>query len=236
MSLPTPYYQDEAVTIYHADNRDILPYLAPVDLVLTDPPYTDRTHKSVRSNSSKATLGQRVISFGAITTDALRALYADLATVTCRWIVSTMDYATAFAFEQEPPDGLRMMRIGVWVKTNPMPQISADRPGQGWEAIAYLHKAGAASSWNGGGKSGNFILPVEQNAGHPTAKPTMMFRELVQRFSDPGDLILDPFMGSGTTLRAAKDLGRRAVGIELSEKYCEIAARRMAQSVLPLEA
>lgn len=67
--------------------------------------------------------------------------------------------------------------------------------------------------------------------GHPTPKPLKLITTVLARL--PGDLILDPFMGSGTTLRAAKDLGRKAIGIEIEERYCEIAAKRMAQEVLP---
>lgn len=68
---------------------------------------------------------------------------------------------------------------------------------------------------------------------HPTQKPVELMRRCIQQAKLP-TLILDPFMGSGTTLRAAKDLGRKAIGIEIEEKYCEIAAKRMAQEVLPL--
>lgn len=69
---------------------------------------------------------------------------------------------------------------------------------------------------------------------HPNEKPVDLMRKLVELCSDPGELILDPFMGSGTTLRAAKDLGRRAIGVEVEERYCEIAAKRLGQEVLDL--
>jgi len=76
--------------------------------------------------------------------------------------------------------------------------------------------------------------PNREVIDHPCPKPIKWMRWAVSRASREGETILDPFMGSGTTLRAAKDLGRKAIGIELSERYCEIAVRRLQQSVLPL--
>ena len=70
---------------------------------------------------------------------------------------------------------------------------------------------------------------------HPTQKPLAVFRQIILWYSDEGCTVLDPFMGSGTTLRAAKDLGRKAIGIEIEERYCEIAAQRMSQSVLAFD-
>ena len=69
-------------------------------------------------------------------------------------------------------------------------------------------------------------------AGHPCPKPLQLFKWLVEQCTESGETVLDPFMGSGTTLRAAKDLNRKAIGIEIEEKYCEIAANRMSQEVL----
>jgi len=78
------------------------------------------------------------------------------------------------------------------------------------------------------------ITPATGIDGHPCPFPDDIPKRCIVATTSPGDTILDPFMGSGTTLRAAKDLGRKAIGIEISERYCEIAARRMGQEVLAL--
>ena len=238
-----PYYSDESVTLYNADCREVLESMedASVGCVITDPPYSDRTHEGTRSNSDRAKgHGNRVLSgnigFSSITEADLREVMADLGRITQRWVVSSLDYRHAFRFEQEPPTGLRTLRIGVWVKPNPMPQISGDRPGQGWEAISFMHRTDTKPSWNGGGKAGVWMERVAQNEGHPTSKPLSMISDWVRLFSNQGDTILDPFAGSGTTLRAAKDNGRRAIGVELDERYCEVIAKRLSQEVLDLGA
>lgn len=77
-------------------------------------------------------------------------------------------------------------------------------------------------------------LNGNERMGHPAAFPLEVVQPWIPACSQPGDLVLDPFMGSGTTLRAAKDLGRRAIGIEIEERYCEIAAKRLGQEVLAL--
>ena len=93
-----------------------------------------------------------------------------------------------------------------------------------WEPILIYGKASIAND--------TITCPNDEHeTGHPTQKPLRLMRRLIATFQ--GGVVLDPFMGSGTTLRAAKDLGRRAIGIEIEEKYCEIAARRLAQEVLP---
>jgi site-specific DNA-methyltransferase (adenine-specific) len=76
---------------------------------------------------------------------------------------------------------------------------------------------------------------TSEKNGHPCPKPLGLMRWLVARVSKPNETVLDPFMGSGTTLLAAKDMGHRAIGIEIEERYCEIAAKRLSQEVLPLE-
>lgn len=233
------YYEDDAVTVYHGDSREFIRDMADrsIDCVITDPPFGAKTHESTRTNNTaNGRRGNRVLSgsfgFDSITPEDLRAVLADLGRVSKGWVVASIDYKHAFEFETSPPAGLRLLRIGVWVKTNPNPQISGDRPAQGWEAIAYLHRDDLRPAWNGGGKAANFVLPSSQGQGHPTSKPLPMLAQLVRLFTKPGDLILDPFAGAGTTLRAAKDEGRRAVGIEVDEAYCELTARRLGQDTL----
>jgi site-specific DNA-methyltransferase (adenine-specific) len=231
----THYYADESVVLYHGDNRPLLAAMpdASVDLVLTDPPYSDKTHKNASTNARP--LGQkhasRLVEFTSVTDEDVRAVFVELGRVTRRWVVATMEWRHVAAFDENPPAGLRLMRFGVWVKPDGMPQLTGDRPAQGWEAIAYLHRVDVKPSWNGGGKHANFTTPVARG-DHPTQKPLALVADLVRLFSDPGVLVLDPFAGSGTTLRAAKDEGRRAVGIELDGRYCKVTAARLAQGCL----
>ena len=224
-----PYYQDDLVTLYHGDCREVLASMADetVDAVLTDPPYTERTHKKARTPEHEG-----VTSFAAIDDVELRHILSSAARVSRGWVVATLDYRHAVEFDNAPPDGLRVQRIGVWVKTNPTPQLSGDRPAQGWESIAYMHRDDRRSKWNGGGSHGNYVAPIPPPEGHPTAKPLPLVSKWVRWFTDTDGLVLDPFAGSGTTLRAAKDEGRKAIGVELEERYCEIAAKRLAQDTL----
>lgn len=239
--MSQPYYQDERVTLYHGDCREVMAEMdeRSVDAVITDPPYSDRTHEMTRSNSNGAKRhGNRVLSgsfgFDSITAEDLALALSTAGRISRRWLVANVDYRHAFAFSDAPPEGLRLLRIGVWIKTNPNPQISGDRPAQGWEAIAYMHRDDLRPSWTGGGRAANFVLPNAQKHGHPTTKPVEMVRQFVRWFTEPGDVVFDPFAGSGTTLRAALDEGRKAIGVELDERYCEVIAKRLSQGALDL--
>ena len=228
----TPYYTEPGIEIWHGDCRDVLPQLEPVDLVLTDPPYDKQTHDWALTNKSDGV--QKLVNFENTTAGALREVFGTIAGKLSGWFISFIDYRHIVDLETTPPDGLRSVRFGVWVKTNPMPQLSGDRPAQGFEAIMIHHTVGGRMKWNGGGRPAVWRFPISGDAHHPTSKPPKLVAALIDDFSQAGQTILDPFMGSGTTLRAAKDLGRKAIGIEIEEKYCEIAVKRLSQEVLAL--
>lgn len=140
-------------TLYLADCMEVLPALGSVDTVITDPPYGETTHKNAKSNRGSGT-GSKAIDFDSMTAAQLRCVFASCAQLCERWIVATMEWRHIAGFDENPPEGVELVRFGIWVKTNPMPQISADRPAQGWEGIAYLHStSGQKKRWNGGGVS-----------------------------------------------------------------------------------
>jgi hypothetical protein len=234
-----PYYQDDAVTIYHGDCREILPTLGMVDHVITDPPYEAEAHTKGRRIANPRTGEIRVasLSFDPMTPDTRGFVGAEFARLSRRWILVFCQIEAAMIWRAVVPS--RYIRTMVWAKPNGQPQLTGDRPGVGFESIVVCHAAGACR-WNGGGKRGWLTYPVDANFSrtpryHETQKPEPLMEDLIADFTDPGETILDPFMGSGTTLVAAKRLGRKAIGIELNEKYCDIAIRRLAQAVLPLE-
>jgi len=223
-----PYDSSGGIEIYHADCREVIPHLPEIDVVLTDPPYSDVTHEGARTGG----YGEIVlVDFDSVTPEFLRDTYSMIAPKLKSWLVAFMDWQHIAYLKDHTPDGLRFVRFGIWVKPNGAPQFTGDRPGQGWEGIGIFHREGGKMSWNGGGRHAVFTYN-KINGSHPTEKPLPLVSELVSLFSNPGDLIFDPFMGSGTTLRAAKNLGRRAIGCEINEAYCEVAARKLQQEVL----
>ncbi len=239
-TLRMPYYQDRYVTLYCGDSAMLLPLLtAPVDLLLTDPPYNVSTAGADILYTSGALAQRR--DFGTwdrsdwhpavLLREAARLLRPGgslLAFTSDRLLTA---YRNA--------DGLTPRGTSVWEKTNP-PNTPRPSYVSATEWIVWLQKPGAAATWNGGGSMKNILrYPIcggAERTEHPTQKPIKLVKDLIRLHSNTGDLILDPYAGSGTTLAAAKLMGRCAIGIERDERYCESAARRLSQDVMDLEA
>ena len=231
-----PYWEQDGIVIYHGDCCEILPTLGLVDHVITDPPYSETTHSGARSLVSDARTGGTGANAGRIEFAAVGDAFVRDVLARCaaeRWTISTLDWRHVGPLEICPPEGLRFVRFGVWVKPDGAPQFTGDRPATGWEAIAILHKLGGRMRWNGGGNRAVWTHHIAREA-HPTAKPIALLLALAADFTDPGDTILDPFMGSGTTLAAAYLLGRKGIGIELEERWCEVAAKRLESTTPPM--
>ncbi len=212
------------VTLYLGDCRDILPSLTGVDAVITDPPYGSATHAGARSARS---FGRPMVNFAPIAGGDLVSLSRRFVELARRWVILSCEWQQAACLEAA---GAPLVRLGVWVKPNGAPQFSGDRPAMGWEAVAILHREGA-KRWNGGGHRAVWTCPIEQGAEHPTQKPERLVIEWVRVFTDAGETILDPFMGSGTTGVAAVKLGCRFVGIEIDETYFRVACRRIEDAL-----
>lgn len=218
-----------SATLYLGDSREILPTLRDVDAVLTDPPYGDAaTHGA---HLSKITLkngepARQALGFDGISKEQAVELARQWTEAARRWVVFTCEWKYAHALDEA---GL-LVRLGIWRKPDGSPQFTGDRPGTGWEAVAVCHRPGR-KKWNGGGRHAFWNWPKGQNdSGHPTGKPLGLFSEFVRDFTEPGELVADPYMGSGTTGVACLNLGRRFVGIEREQKFFDIALRRIEEA------
>lgn len=227
-------YSDAAVSLIHGDGRAALTTMRDrsVDLVITDPPYDERTHTMARSTGADVPAGGRALSGGKArfvswTLEDQYDVFTHLGRITRRWVIASVPFSVAAAFDERPPEGLRCLRVGAWIKTQPMPIFSADRPAMGWETFVCLHRDDVKPSWNNGGRALNYVGPTAQGTGHPTAKPLPMIRQWVTAFSNPGDLILDPFVGSGTTLIAARKEARKGLAYEEDADSIRIAVGRL---------
>ena len=222
------WIDDNINSVVQGDCLEILKELPDnsVDLIVTDPPYDDDTHKGGKFTGA--------IEFGNVDFDSIDIIPTiyDFLRIAKKWVVIFVPIETLGSIKKHYP--CEYIRGGIWDRIVNSPQISGDRPAQAVEGIAILHNGGR-KIWNGGGRAGIWRAMVERGMKqHRTQKPISLMVGLVSDFSQSSDLILDPFAGSGTTLVAAKQLGRRYIGIEIEPKYVEIARTRLAQEVLAL--
>jgi len=215
-----PYYEEPGIIIYHGDCRDILSHLPKVDLVLTDPPYGINYNREVEPQS--------------------------------KHVFSHRSQLSVVAFDDEPFDPVPFLSIGrgrIFWGANCYASRLPDSPKWlSWDKVTRnalkLRIAEIELAWTdcvGRSQCFRYLWSGSYRAGehreyyHPTQKPVLLMRWCMELPGVPIGTILDPFMGSGTTLVAAKQLGRKAIGIEIEKKYCDIAIDRLKQEVLPLE-
>jgi site-specific DNA-methyltransferase (adenine-specific) len=209
-----------AATLYLADAFDIMPTLGQVDSIITDPPYGPQTHAGAQT--IKAGRAVPLVDFESFSEEQFIRFCTHAVTLAKRWVIMSCEWRYMVSLEKA---GLPLVRFGIWHKPNGAPQFTGDRPGTGWEAIAILHREGK-KHWNGGGHQAVWACNIEPGE-HPTQKPLTMLRDWVHKFTDEGETVLDPFMGSGTTGVACMKLGRKFIGIEKRADYFELAYRRI---------
>ena len=207
-----PYYEDDSVTIYHGDCKELLPDLV-FDVVVTDPPYGINYEQTIKTTTE----------WELVTGDET----SDLA----RWLIAEVHPTPMLVFGiNHFADCLPV--AGRWICWDKRVVESADKMlGSPFE-LAWINTPEDKSGYMIRLQHGGIVNADKANEKrqHPTQKPVKLMRRCLGYM--PEGVILDPFMGSGSTLRAAKDLGRKAIGIEIEEKYCEIAVKRLAQEVL----
>lgn len=244
-----PYYQHGGVTIYHGNCREVLdaePTIVGIDAIVTDPPYG--LSLIGECHEGQAGCGVRNLDFFPNDTlaDGLSHVdtILDATTVLAphgavyAWL-GHHQFAKATTLFTEHGWQTRFL---VWNRTAPVPPP----PWSGWPSGATLclfaYRVGKKWAVHPRDMPRSNVITCDNfragnggKNGHPTQMNPLLVSEPIRCSTEPNDIVLDPFMGSGTTLVAAKNLGRRAIGIEIEERCCEIAAKRLSQEVLPFD-
>lgn len=243
-----PYYQDAFVTLYHGDCLEVLPALSDIDLVVTSPPY----NLGVSSGGGFAAPGKKTGrwsggplagGYGSHGDSMPPAAYREWQSDVLSLCWSTLNDCGAIYYNHKPRvqagivqlptewnPGLPIRQIIVWDRGSGMNFAPTHYvPMHEWIILFAKPAFRLAEGGCGAGDVWRF-QPERGECMHPAPFPYDLPARAIK--TTTGRVVLDPFAGSGTTLRAAKNLGRRAIGIEIEERYCEIAAERLSQGVL----
>ena len=240
----TPYYSDDSCTIYHGDSFDLLHDLSGVGAVVTDPPYSsggafrgDRAQQTTTKYVNSDTAAYRPEFAGDNRDQRSFLAWATMWLNAARQASEPGAVLASFIDWRQLPTLSDAVQAGGWVWRNvgtwwkPGCRMQKGRFSASAEYVIYATNGPVE---DGQGSPQNvFACAVDSERDHIAQKPDEVMRWVLQ-VVPAGALVLDPFMGSGSTLRAAKDLGHKSIGIDVDERYCEIAANRLAQEVLAL--
>jgi site-specific DNA-methyltransferase (adenine-specific) len=223
----------DGVELYLGDCRSILPTLGNVDHVITDPPYEQLMHdlhESVKLRRNDGGSERKALGFAGINEirdDVIAAVRA----VNNGWLLAFCNVEGVWHWRSAlMAAGLKFKTTCIWVKPDATPKLNGQGPALAYECITTTWCGKGHSRWNGGGKRGVFshlTNNTDRTGEHPTEKPLNLMLELVTLFSNVGECVVDPFMGSGTTGVACVRSGRGFVGIEIDQNHFDLACRRI---------
>ena len=224
----------EGVTLYLGDMLEVLPAVAHVDAILCDPPYEDELHNAmgrIRRNDGR----EMIQSLGFDGVNSSRSEMAKVMVNTSSgWVIVFCLAEGVRAWRDDlQAVGAKYDTALAWVKPDASPRFNGQGAARGFECAVTAWCGKGYRSWNGGGKRGVFThcVNVGRQGEHPTEKPLPLMVELVQLYTDEGEMVCDPFLGSGTTGVACVKQGRKFIGIEQDEKWFDLSCRRISDAL-----
>ena len=218
------------VVLYLGDCLDVMQTLDTVDHVITDPPYEDELHQAI--GRIKRTDGKKMIQtlgFDGVNSDR-KNIAAAIAKISNGWaiIFCLAEGVRAWRDDLQTVEA-KWDTVWAWIKPDASPRFNGQGAARGFECAVTVWCGKGHRNWNGGGKRGVTSHPVNsgRQGEHPTEKPVPLMTELIGLYSNLGQTILDPFMGSGTTGVAAVRLGRKFIGIEKDERWFDLSCKRI---------
>lgn len=223
-------------TLYLGDCREILSSIEDKGHFITDPPYEQRMqslHADFKLRRTDGGPQRKALTFDSV--QDLRSPFLDEVARLCDgWLLAFCNVEGVGEWQAAIlTRGLKFKTTCIWNKPDSTPKLNGQGPALSYECFTTTWCGKGHAKWNGGGRRGVFTHMTnnaDRHGEHPTEKPLSLMRELVGLFSDPGHLICDPFMGSGTTGVACARLGRKFIGIEINPEYFDISCRRIERA------
>ncbi len=215
------------------DCLEILPTLDPVDHIISDPPYEDELHKAIgRIRRADGRAMCQDLGFDGVN-QSRNEIASACVQASQGWVILfTLAEGVRAWRDSLQPAGLKWDTTCFWIKPDASPRFNGQGPARGAECFVTGWAGTGYRRWNGGGKRGVYTHCVNQGrqGEHPTEKPVPLMTEILRDFTQPGETVCDPFMGSGTTGVAAAKMGRAFIGIDTNPQWFDLSCRRIEEA------